>query len=132
MSKQSTPPAVGGSSLLVIFAVLCLTVFAVLGLSTVQADKRMAQAAKEAIQNYYMADAKAEQILAMLRQKTVPSGIVVEDDVYSYQCRVSEVQALSVKVRITEENYEILCWKLISTTEWEENESLDVWSGNFK
>ena len=37
-------PTVGGSSLLVIFAVLCLTVFALLSLSTVQAEKRMADA----------------------------------------------------------------------------------------
>ena len=34
------PPALGGVSLLVIFAVLCLTVFALLSLSTVQADCR--------------------------------------------------------------------------------------------
>ena len=33
-------PLVGGSSLLVIFAVLCLTVFALLGLSAVQAGGR--------------------------------------------------------------------------------------------
>ena len=47
--KQSFPiPAVGGSSLLVIFAVLCLTVFALLGLSTVQADIRLADASARA------------------------------------------------------------------------------------
>lgn len=36
--QRFSPPAVGGSSLLVIFAVLCLTVFAMLSLSTVQAN----------------------------------------------------------------------------------------------
>ena len=42
--KQSISiPAFGGSSLLVIFAVLCLTVFALLSLSTVQAEKRLAR-----------------------------------------------------------------------------------------
>lgn len=35
--QQERAPVIGGSSLLVIFAVLCLTVFALLGLSTAQA-----------------------------------------------------------------------------------------------
>ena len=39
--RDSFPPAVGGSSLLVIFAVLCLTVFALLTLSTAAADSRL-------------------------------------------------------------------------------------------
>ena len=33
--KKTSLPAIGGSSLLVIFAVLCLTVFALLSLNTV-------------------------------------------------------------------------------------------------
>ena len=44
-------PAVGGSSLLVIFAVLCLTVFALLGLSTVQAGQRLSNASAEAVES---------------------------------------------------------------------------------
>ena len=43
-------PAVGGSSLLVIFSVLCLTVFALLSVSTVQADRRLAEASAEGVQ----------------------------------------------------------------------------------
>ena len=40
---KRAPTVVGGSSLLVIFAVLCLTVFAVLSLTQAQADRRLAQ-----------------------------------------------------------------------------------------
>lgn len=36
--KRFAPAAVGASSLLTIFAVLCLVVFALLSISTVQAD----------------------------------------------------------------------------------------------
>ena len=36
--ERFSPPAVGGVSLLVVFAVLCLTIFALLGLATVQAS----------------------------------------------------------------------------------------------
>ena len=57
MDKKSrfSPPAVGAVSLLVVFAVLCLTVFALLSLTTVQADVRLADAAAEAVTNYYAA-----------------------------------------------------------------------------
>ena len=58
--KRFSAPAVGGSSLLVIFAVLCLTVFALLGLSTVQADGRLSGASAEAVSAYYAADCRAE------------------------------------------------------------------------
>ena len=47
--RDSFPPAVGGSSLLVIFAVLCLTVFALLGLATVQANSRLSDASAQTV-----------------------------------------------------------------------------------
>jgi len=134
MSKREALPAVGGSSLLVIFAVLCLTIFALLGLSTVQADSRMAEASCEAVQNYYGADTEAERILASIRQGTVPTeGIEIkEGNIYSYQCEVSEVQAIEVEVQITGDSYRVLRWQLVSTTEWESDESLDLWDGSMK
>ena len=52
-SRSLSPPAVGGSSLLVIFSVLCLTVFALLSISTVQADRRLALASAETVKAYY-------------------------------------------------------------------------------
>ena len=64
--ERFPPPAVGGSSLLVIFAVLCLTVFALLSLSTVQADGRLSEAAVASVAAYYEADCRAEEILARL------------------------------------------------------------------
>ncbi len=130
MSKREAPPAVGGSSLLVIFAVLCLTIFALLGLSTVQADKRLAEASSEAVKKYYEADTRAEIILAQLRQGIVPEGVEREGDIYRYQCEVSSVQELHVEVQIIGDKYEILRWQLVSTTEWEEDDSLNLWSGS--
>ena len=38
--ERFSPPAVGGISLLAVFAVLCLTIFALLSLATVGADGR--------------------------------------------------------------------------------------------
>ena len=73
--RRSVPPAPGASALLVIFAVLCLTVLAMLSLSTVQADARLSDASAETVTGYYAADYQAEEILAQLRTGTVPSGV---------------------------------------------------------
>ena len=132
MSKREAPPAVGGSSLLVIFAVLCLTIFALLSLSTVQADRRMAEASYQAVQGYYEADTEAELILANLRSGNLPDNVTKKDNLYSYTCQVSENQALEVEVQITEDSYRVLRWQLVSTTEWEADESLDVWNGSME
>ena len=64
--KKSAFSAVGISSLLVIFAVLCLAVFALLSVSTVQAQNRLAESSREAVLGYYRADCEAETVLAAL------------------------------------------------------------------
>ena len=99
--ERFSPPAVGGSSLLVIFAVLCLTVFALLGLSSVQASGRLSDASAQAVSAYYTADCQAEEILAALRQGEVPEGVRQEENgVYAYTCPISDTQALEVRVRV--------------------------------
>lgn len=132
MSKREAPPAVGGSSLLVIFAVLCLTIFALLGLSTVRADSRMAEASYAAVQGYYEADAKAEEILAQLRAGIVPEGVQKENNCYCYRCEVSEVQELAVEVEVIGNAYRILRWQLVSTTEWEADDIMNLWNGSME
>lgn len=127
---QFSPPAVGGSSLLVIFAVLCLTVFALLGLSTVQADGRLSNTSAQAVKNYYEADYQAETILAQLRGGEVPAGVTAVDGIYSYSCPISETQELQVEVHLENEtHWTILRWQAVSTAAWETDEILDVWDG---
>lgn len=129
MKRTDTPPAVGGSSLLVIFIVLCLTVFAVLSLSSVQADGRLSTASAEAVQAFYEADCKAEEILAQLRQGIVPEGVTVSEDRYCYECPVTDTQKLVVEAEVTGEDYRILRWQTESTHSWQEEESLNLWDG---
>ena len=120
---------VGGSSLLVIFAVLCLTTFALLGLSTVQADQRLSQASADAVFDYYQADLQAEQILAHLRSGDVPQSVCAEGSVYSYTCPVSETKQLNVVVEEHSGTWSVLSWQVVSLLEWETDESLGVWDG---
>lgn len=128
MSKEKRRlPFTGGSSLLVIFSILCLTVFAMLSLSTVKADLRMADASVKAIEEYYRADCEAEAILGQLRNGRMPEGVVKEDNLYAYLCPVSDTQALSVVVQINGTEYKIQQWKVEGTAEWSPEEYLNLW-----
>lgn len=128
-NRRISIPAFGGSSLLVIFAVLCLCIFALLGLSTAQAGERMSNSAAQAAQAYYAADMEAEKILALIRAGETPEGISCEGDIYSWGCPVSDRQSLEVSVRVSGTDFEVLRWQLVSTTDWVPDTSLNVWQG---
>ena len=134
--RKFSPPAVGGSSLLVIFAVLCLTIFALLSMSTVQADGRLANAANDAITGYYAADTQAEEILARLRNGEVPEGVTLSENgeltAATYVCTISKSQQLAVAVIFhggLGDDYEIRTWQSVSTANWDPDQHLNVWDG---
>lgn len=129
MNHKQAPAMVGGSSLLVIFAVLCLTVFALLSLSTVQASGRLSDASAQAVSAYYQADSQAEAILAQLRRGKLPEGVTQEKGFCSYSCPISETQALAVEVRLEGQAYTILRWQSVSTACWQPDDHLIVWDG---
>lgn len=131
MEKQErfSPPAVGGSSLLVVFAVLCLSVFALLSLSTVQADRRMADASAQAVSAYYAADLQAEQIYAQLRSGETPPLVQLSGGVYRYTCPISQTQQLIVELKNENGSWEVLRWQAVTTLETGIDETLTVWDG---
>lgn len=127
-TRMSTP-IVGGSSLLVIFAVLCLTIFALLGLSTVQAGGRLSQLTAQAVTEYYQADCRAEEIFARLRAGEMPEGVMRASDVYFYICPISDTQQLRVVLQQEADGWTVLRWQAESITDWEANEDMNVWDG---
>jgi len=122
-------PVVGGSSLLVIFAVLCLTVFALLGLSTVQAGSRLSQATAQAVSAYYQADCQAEEVFARLRSGEMPVGVTKAGSQYSYTCPISDTQQLRVELQKEAESWTVLRWQAESTADWEAENDLNIWDG---
>lgn len=127
--EKPTFPVIGISSLLVIFAVLCLTVFALLSVSTVRADQRLRDNAAAAAEGYYAADRMAEEILARLRSGERPAGVKDDGGVFRYACRISETQILAVEVAVDGTAYTVLRWQAVSTADWQADESLPVWTG---
>lgn len=140
MDKKSrfSPPAVGAVSLLVVFAVLCLTVFALLSLTTVQADVRLADAAAEAVTNYYAADLKAQTVFACLRTgSALPSDVSVEltegEGTASASCAIpiSDTQELQIELsRSPDGTWTVLRWQSVPTGSWTYDDSLGLWDGD--
>ncbi len=127
-------PVVGGSSLLVIFAVLCLTVFALLGLTTVQAGGRLSRAGAESVAAYYAADCAAEEIFARLRAGEIPEEVGVcacpGVEGYTYTCPISDTQQLSVEIHCDGISWSVERWQAEGTVEREETgQYLDLWDG---
>lgn len=122
-------PAVGGSSLLVIFAVLCLTVFALLSLSTVQAERRMANASVRAVSAYYEADYQAELIFARLRSGKSVQGVQQNGERYTYVCPISDNQKLVVELQNDDGQWTVLRWQAVAEPGAAEDDSPDVWDG---
>ena len=126
--EHFSPTAVGASSLLVIFGVLCLTVFALLSISSVLAERRLADAAVDSVTAYYEADLQAEEVFARLRcGETVP-GVRETDGIYEFQIAVSQRQALSVALQQEGADWVVLRWQTV-TSEEELEDTLNVWKG---
>ena len=136
------PPALGGSSLLVVFAVLALTVFALLSLSTVRADVRLGDATEKMGSGYYAADVKAQEILAKLRTGApLPEDVEFEatisdypdhsETIFSYSIPISDTQELQVEVLVEPDgSYQVRRWQAAAVGDWTFDDSLDLWDGD--
>ena len=127
--QRSQVSVVGGSSLLVIFSVLCVAIFALMSLTSATNDTKLNDKSLQAVSDYYAADCAAEEILAQLRQGIVPEGVRLEDGVYSYVCPISETLELRTAVRVNGTDYEVLRWQAAPSMAWELDEHILVWDG---
>ncbi len=129
--KQASFTAIGSSSLLVVFLVLCLTTFAILSLSSAKSDYSFSERMAEHKSNYYEASSHAEDILAdidRLLEQTYKSGPMDRqayldalslafitssstpcsfstqsgEPVISYQVQVDDRQSLFVELKVTD------------------------------
>lgn len=135
-----SPPALGGSSLLVAFAVLALTVFALLSLSTVRADVRLGDAAAAAVKGYYEADVQAQELLARLRNGETPVEVTAHGEDswhdprftrYTYAVSISDTQELQVEVLMEPDgSYQVRRWQAAAVGDWTFDDSLDLWDGD--
>ena len=130
MKKRFFAPAVGGISLLTVFAVLCLSVFAMLTLTAAQADKRLSDTAARSVSDYYTADAQAEEIFAQLRSGQFPPQVRQTEDLFTYTVPINQNQSLEVALRYREGTWEVMQWQSVHPEEITDQTALPVWGGN--
>ena len=130
MKKQHSIdlPAIGGSSLLVIFGVLCLTLLSLLSLNTALAEKRLSEAAAQVTLDWYEADLQAQEIFARLRTGEQVPGVDRDGNKYTYEVPITDHQILLVALQENNWTWEVLSWYARAHTEQTE-EALQVWQG---
>ena len=142
MKERTRGIGVGTISLVMIFAVLCLTVFAMLTLSTANAEKILADRTSLFVKGYYEADSRATEIRAAILE-SYSRGLFPESiyDVYIayepsdagtlvfYTCGISEVQELVVTLKLEENKDTVLEWRAGYSQDWAADDSVNVWDG---
>ena len=115
-----------------IISYTCLTVFALLSVSTVRADRTLSEKTAVAVDSYYQADRVAEETLTRLRSGEWPEGVKEINGVFCYTCPISATQTLVVEVTVNGTDYDILRWQAVFTADWQASDQLPVWSGVMK
>lgn len=133
----------GAVSLVMIFCVLCLAVFAVLTLATADREAKLTAVTAQNAADYYAADAAAVEIVAALRDgRTLPMDVEIEHvfseyadgpaQTAAFSVPVGEDQTLRVEVQLMDKGQKtckILRWQTEYTGEWEPEEYMDLWDG---
>ena len=154
-TSKSVGIGVGYITAMLIFAVICLTIFAVMSLKAAEADDILNSRSGEYVQQYYSADMKAKEILAELdgiahslgnsdtfaqsfdlsiadiwniSTEKSANGIMAE-----YSVPINETMDLFVRVEFydTTNEFKILSWQTKSADTGNSEENLNVWDGNF-
>ena len=131
---------VGSASIVLVFAVLCLTVFTLITYIVSGNSKALVDAEAKLVVGYYKADALAEQILAeLLESDYIPATIQgvemqIEYDFYLdsntvyFACPIGDTEKqLHVHVSIVGNSYSILSWRMGDESEWLIDDGLSVW-----
>ncbi|MDD4509026.1 MAG: hypothetical protein PHN26_08880 [Eubacteriaceae bacterium] len=144
MKKGFQMMNVGASSFLVIFTVLALVTFAVLSVSSANADKQLSDKVLESTTAYYQAENQAEETLAQIDQalsqgpspddttlpNLLPGGCTwdASSRTIAFNKEMGDGQALAVCLTLPPEGttYQITRWQVISTNDWQPDNTLPV------
>ena len=138
---------VGSASIVMIFAVLCLTVFASLSFITANNEYNLAQKTMYATEQYYAADSICEEryaqiclILQNLEQYDNMTAQLAAIDVQaeqqgaewmlSYEVPIDEVQQLAVQLCLRQDGVlAVERWVVMASSPWDYDTAIKVWDG---
>ncbi len=143
--EQSSGISFGSVSIIVIFSTLCLSIFSVLSYSLALSEKRFADKSINAFSSYYAADLavtkKARELKQMFREGINKDELSIKasemgftaflyDDTIklSMSMPIDQTRALEVELSVADE-FKVDRWMVVSTTDWEPDESIEIWGG---
>lgn len=129
---------VGGSSLLMVFIIVCLTTFATLSLLSANADYKLSNKTAQAVTAYYDADSRAvERVAAIKRRLPAGEAAIVDADLadstaegYTFSEAINDRQMLVVTMAEREGSWRITTWQIQNNDSWAGDEQLlNIWDG---
>lgn len=134
---------VGSASIIMVFAVLCLTIFSVLSFTTSSSDLRLSQRASKSISDYYLAEYRAEDKVLQISNQVKKDGNLdslkalsgeisknSSEFTFSFTEPVDDRRMILVELAFDKNNdITITRWNLLSSSDWIPDNSMDVWSG---
>jgi len=144
-NKRGHFTGIGGASLVMIFAILCLTVFVVLTYLTASNEYNLAVKYSDSAKNFYKADEAAENIFAKLknayslsgesglREASATNGVEISEGndgtkfICSYNVEIDTSLDLLVEVALKNDgNWLRLKWNSYSSVEWIPDDQISV------
>ena len=149
MGKDERRPAgvnVGGASIVMIFAVLCLTVFAVLSLISANAEYKLSQKLSNSVSAYYDADCRGEDTLAAVRGavadgggldaiggRVTALGLSVQNSggklYIGFTEDIDDRQGINILLSTDGRTVDVLRWCVEDTVDWVFDDDFHVWDG---
>lgn len=162
MNKKLLVPGgrvqIGITSLILIFTVLCLVIFAALSLSSAAADHKLAVKNAENLQAFYEADRKTElrlkeidQFLAEAKTESEKGEAAFGDilsrqfqeeydekhHVLSFSVPISTEQSINIRLQLKQaheilndrENYTVQRWTVHNEKDYDIDDTMNVWDG---
>ena len=123
---------IGSASIIMLFAVLCLTVLAALSLLSANSQYSLAERSAEVTRAYYAAEVKAAQMYDLVKNGDLSSVSLYEQNgetLYSYTVDIDEFQSFSVLIAIEDGTTQIRSWKIVEAGNWTPDDFFDLWTG---
>ncbi len=122
MKQNISRNFIGITSIIFIFIVLCLSVFALLSVNSARQSLASVQRSADAVTRYYAADSSAQLWIHQVKAEG-PAG----EDVLEREFPISDSQTL--RVALDGATFEILSYQVVNNEVLEIDDSLQVWQG---
>lgn len=132
----------GSATLVMLFSVICLTIFAVLAVVTANNSWTLAEKSADAVTNYYAADSIAIEICNQItttyqaeNQLIAPEGYdcqleeLANETRLSYWVAIDDNQSLWVELVASQGTIQIAHWQVAYTGTWSADQTITVWGG---